>query len=68
MASTVAAASSSSAIDPADSASRSFVCNLEIRPIPTVELVPRTVLLEKEGEEVQEDRTNSSDERYSRIN
>jgi hypothetical protein len=61
-ASTVAAASSSSAIDPADSAPRSFVCNLEIRPIPTVELVPRTVLLEKEGEEVREDRTNSSDE------
>ena len=68
-ASTVAAASSSSAIDSAAStAPRSFVRNLEIRPIPTVELVPRTVLLEKEGEEVQEDRTNSSDERYSRIN
>jgi hypothetical protein len=62
MASTVAAAPSSSAIDPADSAPRSFVRNLEIRPIPTVELVPRTVLLEKEGEEVREDRTNSSDE------
>jgi hypothetical protein len=63
-ASSVAAASSSSAIDPADSEPR----YLEIRPIPTVELVPRTVLLEKEGEEVQEDRTNSSDECYSRIN
>jgi hypothetical protein len=82
-ASTLAAASSSSAIDSADSAPRSFVRNLEIRPIPTVELAPRTVLLEKEGEEVQEVRnqnqeqgilgestyrTNSSDERYSRSN
>jgi hypothetical protein len=67
-ASTVTAASSSSAIDPSDSAPRSLNRNLEIRPIPTVELVPRTVLLEKEGEEVQEDRTNRSDERYSRIN
>jgi hypothetical protein len=67
-ASSVAAVSSSSAIDPADSEPRSFVRNLEIRPIPTVELAPRTVLLEKEGEEVQEDRTNSSDERYPRIN
>jgi hypothetical protein len=63
-ASTVAAASSSSAIDPADSAPRSFVRNLEIRPIPTVELAPRTVPLEKVGEEAQEDRTNSNDERY----
>jgi len=68
-ASIVAAASSSSAIDSAtSSAPRSFVRNLESRPIPTVELVPRTVLLEKEGEEVQEDRTNSGDECYSRIN
>jgi hypothetical protein len=49
-ASTVTAASSSSAIDPSDSAPRSLNRNLEIRPIPTVELVPRTVLLEKEGE------------------
>jgi hypothetical protein len=84
-ASTVAAASSSSAIDSAASpAPRSFVRNLEIRPIPTVELVPRwTALLEKEEQEVQEARnqnqeqgifgeatyqTNSSDERYSRSN
>jgi len=44
---------SSALIDSAtSSAPRSFVRNLEIRPIPTVELVPRTVLLE--GEEVQE--------------
>jgi hypothetical protein len=50
---TVAAATSSALIDSAtSSAPRSFVRNLEIRPIPTVELVPRTVLLE--GEEVQE--------------
>jgi len=53
-ASTVAAASSSPAIDPADSTPRSFVRNLEIRSIPTVELIPRTVLPEKEGEEIQE--------------
>jgi hypothetical protein len=53
-ASTFAAASSSLAIDPAVSAPRSFVRNLEIRPIPTVELVPRTVPLEKEGEEAQD--------------
>ena len=52
-AATVAAATSSALIDSAtSSAPRSFVRNLEIRPIPTVELVPRTVLLE--GEEVQE--------------
>jgi hypothetical protein len=52
---TVAAATSSALIDSAtSSAPRSFVRNLKIRPIPTVELVPRTVLLEKEGEEVQE--------------
>jgi len=50
---TVAAATSSALIDSdTSSAPRSFVRNLEIRPIPTVELVPRTVLLE--GEEVQE--------------
>ena len=50
---TVAAATSSALIDSAtSSAPRSFVRNLKIRPIPTVELVPRTVLLE--GEEVQE--------------
>ena len=53
-ASTFAAASSSSAIDPAVSAPRSFVRNLEIRPIPMVELVPRTVPLEKEGEQAQD--------------
>jgi hypothetical protein len=53
-ASTFAAASSSSAIDPSVPAPWSFVRNLEIRPIPTVELVPRTVPLEKEGEEAQD--------------
>jgi hypothetical protein len=52
-AATVAAATSSSLIDTAtSSAPRSFVRNSEILFIPTVELVPRTVLLE--GEEVQE--------------
>jgi len=52
-AATVVAATSFSLIDSAtSSAPRSFVRNLEIRPTPTVELVPRTVLLE--GEEVQE--------------
>jgi hypothetical protein len=51
-AATVAAATSSSLIDTAtSSAPRSFVRNLETIFIPTVELVPRTVLLE--GEEVQ---------------
>jgi len=51
-AATVAAATSSSLIDTAtSSAPRSFVRNSEILFIPTVELVPRTVLLE--GEEVQ---------------
>jgi len=50
---TVAAATSSALIDfDTSSAPRLFVRNLEIRPTPTVELVPRTVLLE--GEEVQE--------------
>jgi hypothetical protein len=43
---TAAAVSSSSAINPADSAPRSLVRNLEIRPISTVELAPRTVPLE----------------------
>ena len=48
------AADTSSALRDLDtsSAPRSFVRNLEIRPTPTVELVPRTVLLEEE--EVQE--------------
>jgi len=83
-AATVAVATSSSSIDSTtSSAPRSLVRNLEIRPIPTVERVPRTVLLEKEGEEVQEARnqnqeqgilgeakyrTNRSNKRYSRSN
>ena len=48
------AADTSSALRDLDtsSAPRSFFRNLEIRPTPTVELVPRTVLLEEE--EVQE--------------
>jgi hypothetical protein len=63
-AATVVAATSSLLIDSATSfAPRSFVRNLEIRPIPTVELVPRTVLLEKEGEEVQETRNQNQERR-----
>ncbi len=66
-ASTVAAASSSSAIDSAASpAPRSFVHNLEIRPIPTVELVPRwTALLEKEVQEAQEARNQNQEQGIS---
>ena len=60
-AATVAAATSSSLIDTAtSSAPRSFVRNLEILFIPTVELVSRTVLLE--GEEVQEANTPTTEQ------
>jgi hypothetical protein len=63
-ASTVAAASNSSAIDSATSpAPRSFVRNLEIRSIPTVELVPRwTALPEKEEQEAQEARNQNQEQ------
>ena len=63
---TAAAVSSSSGINPADSAPRSLVRNLEIRPIPTVELVPRwTALLEKEVQEAQEARNQNQEQGIS---
>jgi len=66
-ASTVAAASNSSAIDSATSpAPRSFVRNLEIRSIPTVELVPRwTALLAKAEQEAQEARNHNQEQGIS---